>query len=106
MQSVTGCTFGKRNFIHFDHNQTVATFLRRSDGKAILVTTKPDGWGKADPEHQALFAKVRAGTITPEERTRFKVLHEKRAQALLAMPLDEIFDVAPTTVELPAKYRR
>jgi formylmethanofuran dehydrogenase subunit E len=103
---VTGCTFGKRNFIHLDHGKTAATFLRRSDGKAILVTTKPDGWGKPDSEHQALFAKVRAGTVTPAEHARFKVLHEARAQMLLEMPLDEIFDVAPASPELPPKYHR
>ena len=47
IQELTGCTFGKGNLIYRDLGKTAFTFIRRSDGKAIRVASKPPPWASA-----------------------------------------------------------
>jgi formylmethanofuran dehydrogenase subunit E len=105
IQSLTGCTFGKGNLIHLDYGKNAFTFIRRSDGKAVRIVTRPDGWGDPSPEHQALFTKIRAETATPEEQQRFQELHQERARMILNRPLETIFEVTPVEPAIPAKAR-
>jgi len=48
IQYLTGCTFGKGNLIHLDHGKNAFTFIRRSDGKALRIVTRPDAFGPPD----------------------------------------------------------
>ncbi len=105
IQSLTGCTFGKGNLIHLDYGKNAFTFVRRSDGKSIRITSKPDGWGGPDPEWQALRPKVFGGKATEEERERFDELHQKRARAVLELPLEQMFDVCDAPAIIPAHAR-
>ena len=68
VQFLTGCTFGKGNLVHRDHGKNAYTFVRRSDGRAVRVSGRPDAFGFRDPEWEGLFAKVRSGRATSEER--------------------------------------
>jgi len=43
VQFLTGCTFGKGNLVHLDYGKNAYTFLRRSDGRAIRVSTRSGG---------------------------------------------------------------
>ena len=104
IQVMTGCTFGKGNLIHHDYGKNAYTFYRRSDGKAIRIAGRPDAWVR-DPEHQALFAKVRADEATAEERERFAELHAAQAHRVLEMDPDSLFAVTPVTGEPPSKAR-
>ncbi|HWH34978.1 MAG TPA: FmdE family protein [Acidimicrobiales bacterium] len=90
IQFLTGCTFGKGNLIHRDWGKNAYTFFRRSDGKGVRIAGRPDAW-RRDPQHQALFAKVRAGEATAEERARFQDLHEAQSRQVLEMAPDELF---------------
>ncbi|MFP5364184.1 MAG: FmdE family protein [Thermoleophilia bacterium] len=92
IQYQTGCTFGKGNLIHLDHGKNAYTFLRRSDGRAIRIATRP-GMMIRNPEHSELMSKVREGTATGEERERFAELHEARSREILAAAEDELYDV-------------
>ncbi len=65
VQFLTGCTFGKGNLVHRDHRKNAYTFIRRSDGKAVRVSTRSGGWGRRDPSWLELFAKVRTGSASP-----------------------------------------
>ncbi len=105
IQSLTGCTFGKGNLIHLDHGKNAFTFVRRSDGKALRITTRPEGWGAPDPEWQELRPKVFGGQASEEERQRFDELHHKRARQVLEMPLEQMFVVAQVQPEIPARAR-
>jgi formylmethanofuran dehydrogenase subunit E len=104
IQVLTGCTFGKGNLIHRDWGKNAYTFFRRSDGKAIRIAGRPDAWSR-DPEHQALFAKVRSGEATDEERERFSRLHEEQSYRVLEMDPNALFSVTPVT-ELPPRKAR
>lgn len=106
IQYLTGCTFGKGNLLHRDFGKNAFTFIRRSDGKALRVVTKPEAWGDPDSEHSQLFAKVRAGgQATPEERERFERLHTARARAILESPIDRLFEVKEVESRVPRKAR-
>lgn len=104
IQVLTGCTYGKGNLIHRDFGKNAFTFYRRSDGKALRMATRPDAWQR-DPEHEALFARVRSGDASEEEQARFRELHEARSRRVLAQSPEELFDVAPVDGEPPAKAR-
>ncbi len=105
IQYLTGCTFGKGNLIHLDYGKNAFTFIRRADGKAIRIVVRPEGWGPLDPEHRALFDRVRQGEASPEERSRFQELHQARARWILERPLEELFAVQPVEPTVPARAR-
>jgi formylmethanofuran dehydrogenase subunit E len=90
IQFLTGCTFGKGNLIHHDWGKNAYSFFRRSDGKAIRVVMRPDGWER-DPQHQALRTKVEAGEASDAERARFRELHQAEARRVLEIPPDRLF---------------
>lgn len=105
IQYLTGCTFGKGNLIHLDHGKNAFTFIRRSDGKALRIVTRPDAFGPPNPEHQALFERVRSGEETPEEQARFGALHGQRAQQVLDAPEEVLFEVRDVEPVIPAQAR-
>ncbi|HEV2810088.1 MAG TPA: FmdE family protein [Acidimicrobiales bacterium] len=105
IQFLTGCTFGKGNLVHLDHGKNAYTFIRRSDGRAVRVSTRPGGWSARDPEWLSLFTRVRAGTATPEERAAFATSQKDRSEGVLHAPLEELYDVREVTVEVPRHAR-
>ncbi len=105
IQSLTGCTFGKGNLIHRDYGKNAFTFYRRSDGKAIRMITRPNGWPPESDERQILFEKVRAGTATDVEKKRFHELHIERAMAVLQVPEEQLFSMREIKGEPPHKAR-
>lgn len=105
IQVLTGCTYGKGNLIHKDYGKNAYTFYRRSDGKAIRVMTKRTAWGPRDDEHRQLFAKVRAGEATAEERARFQELHVAKSHVILNAPLDDLFTISEVAAPAPKKAR-
>jgi len=104
IQFLTGCTFGKGNLVHRDWGKNAYTFYRRSDGRAIRVAGRPDAWPR-DPEHQALFAKLRSGEATSEERKRFQQLHVEQSHRVLDMSPDALFTVEEVRGDPPHKAR-
>ena len=92
IQVLTGCTFGKGNLVHRDYGKNAYTFFRRSDGRAIRVVGRPDAWPR-DPEHQGLFATIRAGEASDADRARFRELHQSQSRALLSLDPDDLFFV-------------
>ncbi len=105
IQFLTGCTFGKGNLIRRDFGKNALTFIRRSDNKAIRVLTKPDAWGDPNDKHRRLFAKVRAGAATAEEKSRFQELHIAKAKRILDASPEQLFDVTEMTMQPPKKAR-
>jgi formylmethanofuran dehydrogenase subunit E len=104
IQVLTGCTFGKGNLIHRDWGKNAYTFYRRSDGKGIRLSGRPNAWQR-DQEHQDLFAKVRAGDATEADRTRFGELHVDQARKVLALDPHALFDVKTIQGPLPRAAR-
>jgi formylmethanofuran dehydrogenase subunit E len=105
IQYLTRCTFGKGNLIHLDYGKNAFIFVRRSDGKAIRIVTRPNAADGSDPEHGALFERVRLGRATREEQMRFEWLHAQRAQQTLEAPEDALFEVQAVEPRIPPKAR-
>lgn len=105
IQLVTGCTFGKGNLFHQDYGKNAYTFIRRSDGRAIRIVGRSDGWPPNKPEHQSLGEKIRAGTADEAEHRRYWELHEERAMLVMEMPEAQLFEVRDVRAEVPKRAR-
>lgn len=105
IQMLTGCTFGKGNLIHRDYGKNAYTFIRRSDGNAIRIVTRSDGWPADNPERKALLEKIKTGTASDAEQKRYWELQEERALAVLDLPEAQLFDVRQVAAEVPMKAR-
>ena len=102
VQVLTGCTFGKGNFIYKDHGKQVFTFLGRKSGKGVRVAKKADV-SKRNEKHQELFGKVREGTATDDERKTFWDLQHQRSREVLDKSTEELFSIRAVDIALPAK---
>lgn len=87
-----------------DYGKNAYTFFRRSDGRAVRIVGRPAAWPR-DPEHQELFAKIRAGDASVAERARFRQLHEAQSHALLALDPHDLFSVTEVDAEPPRRAR-
>jgi formylmethanofuran dehydrogenase subunit E len=54
VQVLTGCTFGKGNFVFRDYGKHVLTLLRRSDGRAVRVSLRSFDHGLSTGELLAM----------------------------------------------------
>jgi len=104
VQVLTGCTFGKGNFIYRDHGKMVLTLLSRKTGQGVRVAMKAGAFAP-DPEHMALIQKVTSGQADAEERERFRKRHIQRSHDVLTMATGDLFKIEPARVDLPPKAR-
>jgi formylmethanofuran dehydrogenase subunit E len=104
VQVLTGCTFGKGNFIYKDHGKMVLTLLCRKSGKGVRVSMKP-GVFAPDERHMALLQKVMQNTANDLERQSFNELHQQRSRKILAMPARDLFSIEAAEMVFPPKAR-
>ena len=90
IQYLLGCTFGKGNLIHKDYGKNAFTFVRRADGKAIRVVTKPAAWEVGPPN-------------VPESNREAR--RQARARAILDADEADLFGVRETYVRVPDEAR-
>lgn len=102
VQVLTGCTFGKGNFIYKDHGKVAFTFFSRRSGNGVRLALKPETFAP-DERHLELIAKIREDTATQAERKEFQQLHEKRSNDVLDKPVDELFTIKEVKMAPPQK---
>ncbi|MDY9925662.1 FmdE family protein [Methanosarcina sp.] len=102
IQAINGCTCGKGNLIFKEHGKHVYTFFKRGDKKALRISLKPDVLPQ-DGKHTELFAKLRAGTASPEETKEFRASHEAKSHRILEMSEEELFRISEVEIEPPQK---
>ncbi|PIE68145.1 MAG: formylmethanofuran dehydrogenase [Deltaproteobacteria bacterium] len=102
VQVLTGCTFGKGNFIYKDYGKMALTLLSRQSGMGVRLVLRDRAFA-LDETHLALLKKVVSGSADEEEKKNFQALHLRRSCDVLAMPEDALFVVKPMQMELPAK---
>jgi formylmethanofuran dehydrogenase subunit E len=102
VQVMTGCTFGKGNFIFKDHGKMAFTFFNRKSGKGVRVVLKSDAF-KPDKKHLELIQKKQNNTATDPELEEFKKQFEKRTHDILEKPVDDIFDLKEAQFDPPEK---
>lgn len=105
IQYLTGCTFGKGNLIHLDYGKNAYTFIRRSDGKAVRISTRPGAFDRS-PEYSDLSSRVRENSATEEEQARYKELRASRIETILQAPEEKLYAVEELKdVEIPPMAR-
>jgi formylmethanofuran dehydrogenase subunit E len=104
VQVLTGCTFGKGNFIYKDYGKMALTLLSRKNGEGVRVAMR-HGVAMPPKEHFGLLQKVMRGEANDNEKKRFQTLHDERSRDILEMPTDKLFSVEKVKVGLPVKAR-
>lgn len=87
IQFLTGCTFGKGNLVHRDYGKNAYTFVRRSDDRAIRISSRPGGFGRRSEGGGA------------------ELSHEERSRRILAAPIQDLYDVRDVDVPVPPLAR-
>jgi formylmethanofuran dehydrogenase subunit E len=83
VQSVTGCSLGKRSMKFMDYGKMAATYLNLATGKAIRIVARDDSRQKA----KGLFPEI-------------KDKYAGQLEAYKLMPDEELFDVMEVTVNI------
>lgn len=104
VQVITGCTFGKGNFLFKDFGKNAFSFLSRATGKGIRLYARPNAFPRT-PEYGALSEKVSSGTAGEEDLKRFSDLQAERTQEVLQMAVSELYELTEVTVTLPPRAR-
>lgn len=104
IQVLTGCTFGKGNFIYKEYGKHAFTFFSRNSAKGVRLVLRPDALDLSD-EQQGLIERVRDGVASRTDQEAFEKLHFQRTKAVLAKPLELLFTVKPVEVPIPEKAR-
>ena len=102
VQVLTGCTFGKGNFIHKDYGKMALTLMDRKTGKGVRVCTRLQPF-EANSRHGELLQKMMQKTASEAEKAEFQQLHQQRGDAILETADDELFTITAVQQELPPK---
>jgi formylmethanofuran dehydrogenase subunit E len=101
IQCLTGCTYGKGNFIHRDLGKMAFSFYDRASGKGLRALLRPEARGAMDDEIGPLTAKTMDGSATDADRTRLGELRVLLQQRFMDLSLEEMFEVTPLTLGAP-----
>lgn len=83
VQSVTGCSLGKRTLKFMDYGKMAATFFNLRTGKAVRVVAKEE-------------ARERAKEYFPDMEDKYRA----QLEAYKIMPEEELFETVPVIVRL------
>lgn len=104
IQVLTGCTFGKGNFVFRDYGKNVFSFISRRSGSGVRVALRAGAF-QPHERHMELIQKIRAETATEQERSEFHQLHGQRSHEILGKEPTELFTLESIQIELPPKAR-
>jgi formylmethanofuran dehydrogenase subunit E len=104
IQVMTGCTFGKGNFVFKNYGKHAFSLVDRKRGKAMRVCLRPDAF-EADPEYLSLFEKVQSDEVSEMEMGRFRELQEARVQKVLKADAESVFKIEEISPDIPPKAR-
>ena len=102
IQVMTGCTFGKGNFIFKNYGKHAFTLADRTGGRAVRACLCPSGL-EADPGYLFLFERVQNGEASPKEIARFRELQRKRVQKVLEADIGVLFKIEKISPDIPPK---
>jgi formylmethanofuran dehydrogenase subunit E len=104
VQVLTGCTFGKGNFIYKDHGKSAFSFVSRLSGKGVRVALRA-GVFQPGERHMELIQKIRSDAATEQERAEFRELHNQKSYEILEKDPSELFTVEVAEIDLPLKAK-
>jgi formylmethanofuran dehydrogenase subunit E len=102
IQVITGCTFGKGNFIFKNYGKHAFSLADRKRGKALRVSLRPDAF-KLDPVSLSLSEKIQKDEASAEELAQFRQLQKERTQKILEADAESIFKIEDVSPDIPPK---
>jgi formylmethanofuran dehydrogenase subunit E len=104
IQVITGCTFGKGNFLFKSYGKHAFSLMERRKKKGVRVCLRPEAL-KIDPEVLSLSEKVQKDVASAKEIERYRQLQQGRVQKILDMDAESLFKIEEITPEIPDKAR-
>ena len=104
IQVMTGCTFGKGNFIFKNYGKHAFSLVDRKRRKGIRACLRPHAF-EAGPEYLSLSEKAQGNEPSPEESARFRKLQEERVEKILAANPESFLVIEEISPDIPAKAR-
>jgi len=97
IQYITGCTFGKGNFIFRDYGKHVYTFFNRRTGQGVRISEDYRGF-EGDSRFPALKKRQEAGENVSREMEQYKM---EKASAILSVAEKELMIITPAAALPP-----
>ena len=104
IQVMTGCTFGKGNFIFRNYGKHAFSLFDRKKGKGIRACLRPESF-KANPKYLSLSEKVQNDKASPEELVLFRQMQRERTNKVLDADIESLFKVEEIPRDIPPKAR-
>ena len=104
VQFLTGCTFGKGNFVHLDYGKNAFSFYRRSDGKGLRISVKPELF-EVEDDIAALQKIAARRELSAEEKERLDRARKARIKKIMESELKNLFEVKPHGGPVPRRAR-
>ena len=104
IQVMTGCTFGKGNFLFKNYGKHVFSLMERRKKKGVRVCLQPEAL-KIDPEVVFLSEKGQKDVASAKEIERYRQLQQGRVQKILDMDAESLFKIEAITLKIPDKAR-
>jgi len=104
IQVMTGCTFGKGNFLFRNYGKHAFSLMDRRKGKCVRVCLRSDAF-KIDPESLSLSEKVQKDEASVRERERYRQLQQERVENILKVNAESLFKIEEITPDIPDKAR-
>jgi formylmethanofuran dehydrogenase subunit E len=104
IQVMTGCTFGKGNFIFKNYGKHAFSLIDRRKGKGVRVCLRPDTF-QADREYLSVSEKIQKDEASENEIERFRQLQQERAQKILDAGAESLFKIEQISPDILPKAR-
>jgi len=104
IQVMTGCTFGKGNFIFKSYGKHAFSLVDRKRRRGLRVCLRPDRF-KADSEFFSLSEKVQKDEASPMQLERFRQLQQERTKKILDADPESLFKIEEISSDIPPKAR-
>jgi formylmethanofuran dehydrogenase subunit E len=104
IQVMTGCTFGKGNFIFTNHGKNAFSLVDRKRRRGMRVCLRSDIF-KADPDFFSLSEKVQNDEASPMQLERFRQLQQERTKKILDADSESLFKIEEISPDIPPKAR-
>ncbi len=100
IQFLTGCTYGKGNFLHHDFGKMAFSFYDRKSGKGIRMVLRSDARRSADEENDS--GNISSGLALKTEKERVAEMRSMMKDRFMAFALDDMFHIQ-TLVKNPPR---
>ena len=104
IQVMTGCTFGKGNFIFKNYGKHAFSLTDRKQERTFRACLRANTL-RPSPDHRALIEKVRSGQATKDEKDQYSRLQQERIESILNVDPESLFKVEEVPPFIPPEAK-